>query len=280
MRLISFERFGAGLVGCRCRVASLPIRRRASLGQLRRWTTGLAQLCFVRAGNYLVWSAALWLQSAAYGVLSREYVGRVPEILVDEWGRGCVAGCWGRSQLVHVSAKMLYEGGCFDLSGGWYQKLTGNPQGLAIDELCCGGLQVHLVGGAYAGRTSGRASVHFSSTWNMMAAFSVRCRRSTRPLAAGWWGSSCRGGYHTSSLGCGKSGIRTGVLDPWWLSMGNQNGISIQRAWHVTLSMLWCREWGRFPASAWNGLPPWGSIEILRRTVGDRLGRCVCVKNG
>ena len=37
-------------------------------------------------------------------------------------------------------------------------------------------------------RTSGRASVHFSSAWHMMAAFSVWCRRSTRPLAAGWWG--------------------------------------------------------------------------------------------
>ena len=37
-------------------------------------------------------------------------------------------------------------------------------------------------------RTSGRASVHCSSAWHMMAAFSVRCSHSTRPLAAGWWG--------------------------------------------------------------------------------------------
>jgi hypothetical protein len=37
-------------------------------------------------------------------------------------------------------------------------------------------------------RTSGRASVHFSSACHIMAAFIVRLSRSTRPLAAG-----CRG---------------------------------------------------------------------------------------
>jgi len=61
-----------------------------------------------------------------------------------------MACCWGRSQLVHVAAEVLYEGRCPDLRGGWYQELTGNPQGLAIDEFCCGCLQVLLVGGAYA----------------------------------------------------------------------------------------------------------------------------------
>ena len=35
-------------------------------------------------------------------------------------------------------------------------------------------------------RTSHRASVHCSSAWYTMAAFSVQCSRSTRPLAAGW----------------------------------------------------------------------------------------------
>jgi hypothetical protein len=29
-------------------------------------------------------------------------------------------------------------------------------------------------------RTIGNASVHFSATWHMMSAFSVRCRLSTR----------------------------------------------------------------------------------------------------
>jgi hypothetical protein len=37
-------------------------------------------------------------------------------------------------------------------------------------------------------RTSGRVSVHFSSAWHMMAAFSVRCNLSPTPLAAGCWG--------------------------------------------------------------------------------------------
>jgi hypothetical protein len=36
-------------------------------------------------------------------------------------------------------------------------------------------------------RTNGSASVHCWSAWHMMAAFSVRWKRSTRPLAAGCW---------------------------------------------------------------------------------------------
>jgi hypothetical protein len=36
-------------------------------------------------------------------------------------------------------------------------------------------------------RTSGSASVHCWSAWHMTAAFRVRWKRSTKPLAAGWW---------------------------------------------------------------------------------------------
>jgi hypothetical protein len=49
-----------------------------------------------------------------------------------------------------VAAELLDEAGCLDLRGSWYQELTRDPQGLVIDELCCGLLQVLLVGGAYA----------------------------------------------------------------------------------------------------------------------------------
>jgi hypothetical protein len=35
-----------------------------------------------------------------------------------------------------VAAKLLYEDRSLDLRGGWYQELTSDPQGLAIDELC------------------------------------------------------------------------------------------------------------------------------------------------
>ena len=83
-------------------------------------------------------AAVWWLQGAACGVPPQEHVGRIPEILVDECGWGCMACCWGLSQLVHVVAELLYEGGCFDLRGGWYKELPGDPQGLAIDELCRG----------------------------------------------------------------------------------------------------------------------------------------------
>jgi hypothetical protein len=36
-------------------------------------------------------------------------------------------------------------------------------------------------------RTRGSASVQCWSAWHMMAVFSVQWKRSTSPLAAGWW---------------------------------------------------------------------------------------------
>jgi hypothetical protein len=50
---------------------------------------------FVHASDYFVRAAVGWLQGSAYGVLPQEYVGRVPEVLVDEWDRGYVGCCWG-----------------------------------------------------------------------------------------------------------------------------------------------------------------------------------------
>jgi hypothetical protein len=95
-------------------------------------------LSVVRAGGYFLRTAVRWLQGTAYGVLPQEYVGRVPEIFVDESGWGCVVCSWGWSQVVHVAAQVLYEEGCLDLRGSWYQELTGDSQGLVVDELCCG----------------------------------------------------------------------------------------------------------------------------------------------
>ena len=83
-------------------------------------------------------AAVWWLQGAACGILPQEYVGPVPEILVDERGRGWMACCWSWSQLVHVVAELLYEGGCLDLRGGWYKEFPGDMQGLATDKLCRG----------------------------------------------------------------------------------------------------------------------------------------------
>jgi hypothetical protein len=51
-------------------------------------------------------------------------------------------------------------------------------------------LSDHLRGGVMwdlPRRTKGSASVQCWSAWHMMAAFSVRWKRSTSPLAAGWW---------------------------------------------------------------------------------------------
>jgi len=91
---------------------------------------------FVSAGDDFVRAGVWWLQGTAYGILPQEHVGRVLEFLVDECGRGCMVCCWGWSQLVHVTAELLYEGGCLEPRGGWYKDLTGDPQGLSIDKLC------------------------------------------------------------------------------------------------------------------------------------------------
>jgi hypothetical protein len=45
---------------------------------------------------------------------------------------------------------MLYEDGWLDHWGGCCQELTGDPQGLAINEFCYVLLQVLLVHGVYA----------------------------------------------------------------------------------------------------------------------------------
>ena len=80
---------------------------------------------------------SVWgLQGMAYGIQLQEHVGRVLEVLVDKCGRGCRACCWGWLQLVHVTAELLYEGGCFERWGGWYKELTRDPQGLNIGKLC------------------------------------------------------------------------------------------------------------------------------------------------
>ena len=83
--------------------------------------------------------ATVWrFQGVARGVLPQEDVGRISEVFVDKCGWGRVACCRGCSQLVHVAAELLDEAGCLDLRGSWYQELPRDPQGLAIDELCCG----------------------------------------------------------------------------------------------------------------------------------------------
>jgi hypothetical protein len=46
-----------------------------------------------------------------------------------------MACCQGWSQLVHVVTELLYEEDASTF-GGWYQELTGDLEGLTIDELC------------------------------------------------------------------------------------------------------------------------------------------------
>ena len=97
----------AGLVVCRCRVEFHPVSKRAdrSLDTVTCWPRmTFLNVLSVRAS---VW----WLQGAAYDVLPQEYVGRFRQILVDEFGRGCMACCRGWSQPVYVAAELLYEDG-------------------------------------------------------------------------------------------------------------------------------------------------------------------------
>jgi hypothetical protein len=126
---------------------------------------------------------------------------------VDECGRRCVSCCWGQLQLVHVAAELLYER-CLNLWGGWHHELTGNPQGLAIHKLCCGQLQVLLVGGAYAEEDlwQGLGPLLVCMAHDAVQAFhdAIGCG------VVG--GSSCRGGYHTSLPGCEKLGFELASL--------------------------------------------------------------------
>jgi hypothetical protein len=137
-----FCRSSAGLGWWAAGVVEIVLQNVGGLNSVRRYgglpATHDNRKCLVGAGDDSVRAAVWWFQGATCGVLPQEDVGRVPEILVDESGRGCVACCWGWSQLVHVVAELLYEGGCLDLWGGWYQELAADPQGLTINELCCG----------------------------------------------------------------------------------------------------------------------------------------------
>jgi hypothetical protein len=62
-------------------------------------------------------------------------------------------------------------------------------------------------------RTFASASVHCWSPLHMMAAFNVRCKRSTRRLAAGGGRLSWRAGFNTSLSGSGRVATRIHVPD-------------------------------------------------------------------
>jgi len=74
--------------------------------------------CFFSAGDEIVRAGLWWLQGKAYVILPQEHVCRVLDVLVDEHRRGFMACCYSWSQLVHVTAELLYEGGCFEPRGG------------------------------------------------------------------------------------------------------------------------------------------------------------------
>jgi hypothetical protein len=59
----------------------------------------------------------------------------------------------------------------------------GSPYTSSATDACRFSLKAVLI----PRRTRGSASVHCWSASQMMAAFRVRCKRSTSPLAAGWW---------------------------------------------------------------------------------------------
>jgi len=65
-------------------------------------------------------------------------------------------------------------------------QLTRNTQGLPYTRSATDACKYSLKDAGMP-RIIGNASVHCSSAWHMVPAFSVRCRRSTRLLEAGWW---------------------------------------------------------------------------------------------
>jgi hypothetical protein len=61
--------------------------------------------------------------------------------------------------------------------------LRGSPDTSSATDAC----RSYLKAVRIPRRTRGSASVHCWCAWYMMAAFSVRRKRSTSPLAVGWW---------------------------------------------------------------------------------------------
>jgi hypothetical protein len=106
--------------------------------------------CFVGTCGHRVWAAVGWLEGTADSVLPQEDVGGIREVLVDKGSRGCMTSCWDGSQLGHVVAKLLYEGGCFDPLGNCYQQFFKEVERFSVNEFCCGCLQVFFVGSTYA----------------------------------------------------------------------------------------------------------------------------------
>ena len=68
---------------------------------------------------------------------------------------------WDGSQLGHVVAKLLYEGGCFDPLGNCYQEFSRDAEGFSVNEIYGGCLQVFFVGSTYA-KEDEWDSVHWS----------------------------------------------------------------------------------------------------------------------
>jgi hypothetical protein len=61
--------------------------------------------------------------------------------------------------------------------------LRGSPYTSSATDVC----RSYLYAVRITRRKKESSSVHCWSAWHMMAAFSVRWKRSTSPLAAGWW---------------------------------------------------------------------------------------------
>jgi hypothetical protein len=74
-------------------------------------------------------------------------------------------------------------------------------------------------------RTRGSASVHCWSAWHMMAAFSVRWKRSTSPLAGGGGRSYVRAECLTAWPGIGTVGIQIDAPGRQRWSADNRSGI-------------------------------------------------------
>ena len=157
--------------------------------------------------------------------------------------------CWGGASLWD---------GCLDLQGGWYGEFDRDAQCLAVGEPYRWLIQVPFVR-------------HW--LWRGIVA---RPRSIVRPHAACWrpkmcgtavprghWlcggrVSSCWGGYHASSPGCGRVAIPTGVLGRSWLYTPTR-AIQPENRARLTLCTV-MSGMGNASGQRWNGLQPWCSI--------------------
>jgi hypothetical protein len=137
------------------------------------------------------------------------------EVVVHECRQGGVACCWNWSEAGHVLAEFCeHVARSIGLVVGVSRSpsiLRASPYMSSATDACMSSLNAVRI----PRRTRGSASVQWSCAWHMITALSVRWKRSTSPLAAGWWAVVARAECRTVWPGSGRVAIQIDVPGRW-----------------------------------------------------------------